>query len=127
MLSFAEFNEKTDDEVLEALNMAQRLKAKQTFRKNKSKIAMGRKRAERRFADKDRLDKRAQRQARREVEKKILKDKSKSDLSFGQRKNLEKMVDKRKPLIQRLARKLKPIVKKKDREKISSRRNDNAN
>lgn len=122
MLSFQEFVEYVEsdedlDNIEEALTLQQRMKAKATFRKNKSKIAAGRRRAEKRIATPEKLKARAQKTARREVEKKILKDKTKDELSFTARTELEKKVDKRKPLINRLAKKLLPKLKKAELEK----------
>jgi len=122
MLSFKDFLEYVEsdedlDNVNEALTLQQRMKAKQTFRKNKSKIAMGRKRAEKRIANPEKLKKRARKQARRELEKKYLKDKSKDELSFAARQELEKKVDKKKAAIERIARKLFPKLKKAELEK----------
>lgn len=105
------------EEVDEALTQAQRQKAKANFRKNKSKIARGRKKAEKKLATKDQLVKRSQKQAREILTKRILKDKSKNDLSFAQRQGLEKKLDSKKAVISKIAKKLLPKVKKADVEK----------
>lgn len=132
MKSFDEYYKEIHDEELlkiaieesgeeianEALTNAQRIKAKATFRKNKSKIKRGREKAKRKLATPDKLLKRAQKAARKEVEKKLLKGKSKSDLSFSARQGLEKKVDKKKGVIKRVAKKLLPSVRKKDRSKL---------
>lgn len=110
MLLFKEYLE-------EAMTLQQRMKAKQTFRKNKSKIAMGKKRAEKRIASPEKLKLRARKAARKAVEKKLLKNKTKDELSFSARQELEKKVDKKKALIARLAKKLLPAIKKAEREK----------
>lgn len=105
---------------IEALTAAQRLKAKANFRRNKSKIALGRKRAEKRVASTEKLKARAKKAARREVEKKLLRNKDKGELSFAARQSLEKRVDKKKPMIDRLAKRLLPTLKKKEMEKRRS-------
>lgn len=115
-LKYSEMSEEELD-LCEALDLRARMKLKQSIRKNKSKIAMGRKKAEKRVANPEKLKKRAQKQARREVEKKILKDKDKSELSFQQRAELEKRVNKRKDVINRIAKKLIPKVKKDELER----------
>lgn len=119
MLTFKEFlsEESQESEVDEALNMAQRMKAKINFRKNKAKIAMGRKRAEKRIASPEKLKARARKAARKAVEKKLLRNKDKDDLGLSQRQELEKRVDAKKGLIDKLARKLLPVMKKKEMEK----------
>lgn len=105
------------DEVDEALNLQQRMKARQTFKRNKAKIAMGKRRAEKRLASPEKLKQRAQKQARKAVERMILKMKSKEELSFSQRQQLEKLVDKKKAVIDRLAKKLLPKVRQAEKEK----------
>ena len=101
----------------EALNVQQRLKMARTFKKNKAKIAMGRKRAERRVADVDTLKKRAKKQARNTFLKKITKDVPKDELSMARKQGIEKRLDKMKPKIDKLARKLLPTLRKSELEK----------
>ena len=99
-----------------ALTTAQRRQRKLVFRRNKAKIKLGRERAKRRTATQETLKKRARKQARKNVEKKILKGRSKDDLAFAARQELEKRVDKKKAIIDRMAKKLLPKLRKKDRE-----------
>lgn len=101
----------------EALNMQQRLKMARTFKKNKAKIAMGRKRAARKVANIDTLKKRAQKQARMSIFKKITKGVDKDELSMGRRASIEKRLDKMKPKIDKLAKKLLPKVRKGELER----------
>jgi len=95
----------------------QRQKAKQTFRKNKAKIALGKKKAAKKIASPEQLQKRADKAARNILIKKITKDKDKSDLSFAQRSNIEKQLDKKKAAIKKIAKKLLPKLRIADREK----------
>ncbi len=113
MKSFKEFHQ-TD----EAMSMATRMKMKAAMRKNKTKIALGRKKAAKKLASPEQLKKRAEKQARNLIIKKILKDKSKGDLSFAARSDLEKKVAKKKGKIMKLAKKLLPQVKKADKAKL---------
>jgi hypothetical protein len=96
----------------EALTVQQRLKLKRSIIRNKAKIRMGKKRAERRIANQDVLKKRAMRQARTLMLKRILKNKSKGELSYSQRQTYEKMLSNKKAGIQRLAQKLLPKMRK---------------
>jgi len=96
----------------EALNMQQRLKMARTFKKNKAKIAMGRKRAERRVASPEKIKLRAKKQARMTFLKKITKGMDKGELSMSRRQSIEKRLDKMKPKIDKLAKKLLPKVRK---------------
>jgi NADH dehydrogenase/NADH:ubiquinone oxidoreductase subunit G len=113
----AKKRKKADEEVGEAFTMAQRMKARQNFRKIKAKVAMGRKKAARRFATPEKLKDRAQKQARAAVLKKILK-KDKSELSYGERQNAEKVLARKKGAIDRLAKKMLRTVRQKDRDKF---------
>lgn len=106
-----------EDDVDEALTNMQRQKAKQTFRKNKAKIELGKKKAAKKLATPDQLQKRAEKQARNVLIKKITKDKDKSDLSFAQRTSIEKQLEKKKAAIKKIAKKLLPKLRIADREK----------
>jgi hypothetical protein len=101
----------------EALNVQQRMKLSRSLKKNKAKIAMGRKRAARKVANIDTLKKRAQKQARNQFLNKITKDVPKDELSLSRRQGIEKRLDKMKPKIDKLARKLLPQVRKGELEK----------
>lgn len=114
----------TEDEVIEALSTQQRIKLKQAMRRNKARIAMGRRRASRRIATPEKLKKRAMRRARNQILKKILKGKSKSDLSYSTRASYEKMVNKRQTAINRIAKKILPQVRQQDRQKLARRGGD---
>lgn len=96
----------------EALNVQQRLKLKRSIIRNKAKLRMGQKRAERRIANQEVLKKRAMRLARSLMLKRFLKNKDKSELSYAQRETYEKMLEKRKTAIKRLAQKLLPKIRK---------------
>jgi len=111
MLSFTEHNQ------LEALTPAQRMKAKINFKKNKAKIALGKKKAAKKLASPDQLKARAQKQARKILLKKILKKRSKDDLSFAQKTEIEKKLAKKKGAINKIAKKILPKVKAADRAK----------
>jgi hypothetical protein len=120
MKSFKEFTE----EWQEAFTMQQRIKAKATFKKNKSKIELGRKKAAKKLASPEKLKARAVKQARNMIAKKILKDKDKDDLGFSGRQGLEKQLDKKKGAINKLATKLLPSIKVADREKLRKNKED---
>ena len=106
-----------EDDFDEALTNMQRQKAKQTFRKNKAKIELGKKKAAKKIASPEQLQKRADKAARNILIKKITKDKDKGDLSFAQRTSIEKQLDKKKAAIKKIAKKLLPKLRIADREK----------
>ena len=122
MIKFKQFVEIYEETSLdEALNVHQRMKLKQSLRRNKAKIQLGRRRAARKMASAEVLKGRANKQAKNIIIKKILKNKQKGDLSYGGRVNLEKQVAKRKNAILRLAKKLLPKVRQKDRTKLQNK------
>ncbi len=101
----------------EALDMTQRLARGRMFKKNKAKIAMGRKRAQRKIASMDTLKKRARKAARNVLLKKLTKDTPKGELSLSRRQDIEKRLEKKKNVIDKLSRKLLPQVRKKEMER----------
>jgi hypothetical protein len=109
--------ESTD--VDEALTVTQRLARKRLFKRIQPKIKLGRERAKRRFADKERLRKRAIKQARMMLFKKLTKDIPKDELSYARRLEIEKRLEKPqlKARIQQIARKLLPKVRQKEVER----------
>ena len=119
---YIEEDAEMDKELEEVLDIQTRMKMKQSMRKNKAKIAMGRRRAARRIAGTEKLKKRAQRQARKAVMDKILKDRSKDELSYGARANVEKQVNRRATVIARMAKKLLPKVRQAERSKMKPKK-----
>ena len=101
----------------EALSFQARRKLARSIKKNKAKIAIGRKKAARKFASMEKLKKRAQKQARMMIFKKLTKDSQKDKLSFARRQEIEKRLDKMKPKIDKLAKKLLPKVRKQEQER----------
>jgi hypothetical protein len=103
----------------EALDMQQRRKKAIAMKRNKAKIAMGRRRAERKVANLDKLKKRARRHARNMLAKKLTKDIPKADLSNARKKEIEKRLEKpaMQQKINRSARKLLPQVRKSELQK----------
>lgn len=98
----------------EALSIQQRLARSRAMKKKKAVIAMGRRRAMRKMAPKDKLVKRARRAARNMIVKKLTKGIPKGELNFARRQEIERRVDKMKPRIDRLAKKMFPQIRKKE-------------
>ena len=103
------------NDVDEALNMQQRMKRSRLMKRMKTRIAIGRKRASRKMANKKTLEKRSMRQARNEIAKKLTRGIPKAELTFARKKEIEKRLE--KPALQqrikRLAkRKFKDVRKK---------------
>jgi hypothetical protein len=98
----------------EALNIQQRQKRARIMKRLKSRIKLGKDRAKRKMADKKKLETRANKQARNAIVKKITKGKSKKDLSFARRQEIEKRLDKpaMKNRIARLAKRMFPSIRR---------------
>ena len=126
MKSFKEHNADISEESVdfsEAMSLQHRMKMKAAFRKNKAKIALGKKKAAKKLASPEKLKAKANKAARELLIKKMLKDKKKSDLSFSGRASIEKKLEKKKGAIAKIAKKLLPGIKKKDRAKLKSKGN----
>ena len=106
----------------EALTVAQRMK-KSRMMKAKGKI-IARKRAisMKKKKTPEKIKKTAQKQARDLLAKKLLKDKSKADLSISGKENLEKKLNKKKTLIKRIAKKLIPKIKKAETDRLKKKK-----
>ena len=115
---------KTSIDTSEALDASQRRKLAMRMKRNKARIAMGRKRAERKTANMDTLKKRAKRQARMQFAKKLTKGIPKGDLTVARRKEIEKRLDKPalKNRIDKVARKLIKTVRKHEMERKRAKR-----
>ena len=88
MKTFLDFK----NELEEADSIQTRMKKRRAMRKNKAKIALARKKArKKKILDPKILMKRARKQARNKIAKRILKGKSKADLGMGQKRALEKI------------------------------------
>lgn len=120
MKSFKDFLE--EEELNEVDSLATRMKKRAAFRKNKAKILMKRKRAMKKAQmNPEKLKTKAEKQARNILIKRILKDKSKADLSLGGKAELEKRLEKKKAFIKKLAKRLLPSVKAKELEKVQKK------
>ena len=99
----------------EALTFQQRQAKARAMRRNKAKIMAARKRAMRKKPTQEKIKKRAERQARDIIRRKIIGvgKKSYDEMSFGERSMIDAKVAKKKGLIQRIARKLVPQIRQK--------------
>jgi hypothetical protein len=115
MKKFSQHSQELD----EKLDQQARFKLKASMKRNKAKIAAGKKKAESRVASKEKLMARARKQARTKVEKSLLNGRSRSDLSFQEREAIEKKLEKKKGVIDRLAKKMLPAIVKAEKSKKS--------
>ena len=103
-----------------------KVKAALAFRKNKAKIARGRKIALNRTASQDKLKRRAKVSKRNEFFKKFSKGRPRSEVPFADRRRIEKKLN--SPAIKaRIEREAKKEVKVKRKEDMERKRNKSAN
>ncbi len=118
-----EINESVDpSQLMEVMSRQARLKLKMAMKRNKAKIAAKRKLALKRKSTPEILKKRARKLAIKMLKKKFLKKDSK-DLSVAERERAEKLLKSKKGLIDRLTRKLVPVVKKIETKRFQHKQN----
>ena len=107
------------EEPNEALNIQQRMARGRLMKRIKSKIKVGRDRAKRKMADKSKLERRAQKQARMKIFLKLSKGVKKNEMPFTRRQEMEKRLDKPqvKKRIDMLAKRIFKDVRKKEVER----------
>ena len=110
-----------DDALSEAMNMQQRRARSLIMRKYKGKIAMGRKRMAKKAATMDKLKSRARKAAIKIIRKKIAgkKGANYAKLGAGEKMMIDKRVEKKKGAIDKIAKRLLPMVRKADLAKRS--------
>ena len=105
-----------EENVEEALTLQQRMKRSRLMKRMKSRIKIGKQRAMRKMANKKTLEKRAMRQARGQIAKKLTRGIPKSELTFARKQEIEKRLDKPalKARIKRIAKRIFKDVRKKE-------------
>jgi len=107
----------TGEETDEALDFQQRRARGRSMKKNKAKIAMGRRRAAKKTASQDVLKKRARKGAINQLFKKFAKGTSRSDLPASRRQEIEKRIEKMKSKVNMIARKNLPAIRKLEKDR----------
>ena len=106
----------------EVMSKAARMKMSRKMKQKAKQIARKKAISLKRKASPEKLKLRSVKKARDILTKKILKDKSKSDLSIAGRETLEKRLAKKKAVIQKIAKKLMPKIKKAETERLAKLR-----
>ncbi len=101
----------------ESLNFSQRRVRAMIAKRNKAKLAMGRRRAAGRTADSARFMKRARRLAINLIYRKLSKGVAREDLSIARRQEIEARIQKMKGRIEKLARRLLPKVRELEKQR----------
>lgn len=113
----------TDPKVLvEALTQAQRIKRSMIMKRNKAKIANKRKIALKRHATPEKIKQRARKMAINMLKKRYA-HKAVDDMSFSEKKRVEELIAKRQNVVNRLERKMIPVVREVERERFKPKAN----
>ena len=118
MRTLAEYFDNLDEK---ALTPAQRMKRRQAFRRSAAKREAGIKRSKFKKASPEKIKKRARKLAIKSIKQKMAKGKSLATLSDAERIGIERRLEKKKGLIDRLARKAIRIVRKKEIDRLRSK------
>jgi nicotinic acid mononucleotide adenylyltransferase len=113
----------TEDLTLqEVLSIQQRMRRKIIMRRLKSKIKIGRFRAQRKLASDDKLKVRSKRKARNILRKRMLGQTGKQyqDLNISSKIAIDRRLEKRKTAISKIAKRLLPKVRVADKERLRS-------
>jgi hypothetical protein len=118
IVTFKEFCE--DDTIAEVMSRQARIKRGIAMRRMKSRLVKKRKIAAKKRATPEVLKKRARKAARNKLAGKILKGKDLSKLSFVDKERLEKKLAKKRGAIERIATKLMPTIRQRERDRFRS-------
>lgn len=112
------------EQVDEVLDMAQRRARGRMMKRIKGRIARGQRIARRRKASQDKLKVRAQRKAKQEVRKKVAGKQGVQykDLPAASKIQIDKRVEKKKALVNRLSKRMLPKVRKAEAERLKKMR-----
>ena len=102
------------------LTPQQRIQRGRIMKRLAPKIAMKRKIAAKKKANPEKLKIRAMKQARDAVRAKFVKGKSYQELSYSEKIQLDKKVEKKQALIKKIAKKLLPKIKKAEAERVKN-------
>jgi hypothetical protein len=116
-----------EEELLEVLSIQQRRKRGIQMRRYKTRIARARKIARKRMATKDKLVRRAQKAARNLVRKRVAGQRGTkyASLTVADKMNIDRRVEQRKSLIQKLAKRLMPAIRKAEMVRLKKARGYN--
>ena len=107
-------------QLTEALTQAERIKRSLAMKRHKALIAMKRRIAMKKHATPEQLEKRARKLAIKMLKKRFAK-KDADEMSFSEKSRVEKLIADRKPLVDRLERKMLPVVRQIERERFKAK------
>lgn len=108
------------DDLDEVLTPAQRMKRAQLMRRMSKRIQRKRKIALKRMSSPEKLRKRARRHARNRLRKRFTKGKPYSSLGMAQKQQIEKFIEKKKKVIDRLSIRLLPQMRRLEMKRLNA-------
>jgi nicotinic acid mononucleotide adenylyltransferase len=121
-------NEDTLEEARAPLTVQQRRRRGMTMRRLKNRLAIARKRAERRLASKEKLQTRSKRKARNIIRQRLMKNKSYGEMSPAEKVALDKRLMRiPQAVIDRIAKRQLPAVRKAEVQRLRSVLNPSKN
>ena len=109
----------SEESLMEVLSRTERMKAKFRLRRTASKRARSTKIALKRYSTTETINKRARRLAIMLMKKRMLRGRNPSQVSIGEKERIERAIEKRKPIINRIASKLVSRVRKVEKARMS--------
>lgn len=108
-----------EEALMEVLSRMERMRAKMRLARTKAKRERALKIAVKRYSSSKVINKRSRRLAIKLMKKRLLRGRDMTKLSVGEKERIERMIEKRKPIINRLAMKLAPRVRKIEKSRMS--------
>lgn len=108
-----------NEQLLEVLSRMERMKARLRLRKTAAKRERAEKIALKRYSDMGTINKRARRLAIKLMKKRMLRGRDMSKISVAEKERLEKFIEKRKDVINRMATRLAPRIRKLEKNRLS--------
>ena len=114
-----EENKLKESTLMEVLSRVERMKAKARIRRTKAKRERATKIALKRYSDTKTINKRARRLAIKLMKKRLTRGRDPKNLSVGEKERIERMIERRKAVIGRIAMRLAPRVRKVEKARLS--------
>jgi len=108
-----------EQSLMEVLSRMERMKAKFRIRRTAAKRERATKIALKRYSNTATINKRARRLAIKLMKKRLLRGRDPSKISVGEKERIERTLEKRKPIIGRIATRLVPRVRKVEKARMS--------
>lgn len=108
-----------EEVIMEVLSKIERMKARLRFAKNRPKLERARMLALRKHSDSKKINKRARHLAVNLMRKKLLRGKSAQGLSTNEKERIDRIIEKKKKVIGRMAMKLTQRVRQTEKDRLS--------